>query len=131
MTPQEMVLEFHQVFGCDIDVRDEDSFTFRRHLLLEEFDELMEEFYDVFSDFRNGYGLDLTKMAKEMADLAYVLYGLAVTAGIDLDKAIQLVHKSNMTKLWPDGRPRVREDGKILKPPGHQDWDVSETVKEL
>jgi predicted HAD superfamily Cof-like phosphohydrolase len=60
---------------------------------------------------------DLVAIADALGDIAYVLYGTALTYGIDLDAVIAEVHRSNMSKLGPDGVPILREDGKVLKPP--------------
>jgi len=57
---------------------------------------------------------------KELADLVYVCYQYAANMGWDLDKALKLVHKSNLSKLDEDGRPIRREDGKILKGPNYK-----------
>jgi predicted HAD superfamily Cof-like phosphohydrolase len=54
---------------------------------------------------------------KEMADLIYVLLGTAVAMGMDIDTAFKRVHRSNMSKLGPDGKPVMRADGKVLKGP--------------
>jgi predicted HAD superfamily Cof-like phosphohydrolase len=51
--------------------------------------------------------------------------GTAVALGIHLDRAVTLVHESNMTKVWPDGRVHYREsDGKVLKPDTYQGPDM-------
>ena len=57
---------------------------------------------------------------KELADLVYVCYQYAVNMGWDLDRALKLVHKSNLSKLDEDGKPILREDGKILKGPNYK-----------
>jgi len=57
---------------------------------------------------------------KELADLVYVCYQYAVNMGWDLDKALKLVHKSNLSKLDEEGKPILREDGKILKGPNYK-----------
>jgi predicted HAD superfamily Cof-like phosphohydrolase len=49
-------------------------------------------------------------VAKELADLLYVVYGTAVAAGIDIDKVFDKVHKSNMTKST-----KKDPGGKIIK----------------
>lgn len=71
---------------------------------------------------------DRHRIAQELADLVYVAYGTALTYNIDLDRAIKEVHKSNMTKIGPHGRPVVREDGKVLKGPGYREPDMSRAV---
>lgn len=58
---------------------------------------------------------DLVAIADALADVVYVAYGAAVTYGIDLDAVISEVHRSNMSKLDEDGRPVLRDDGKVLK----------------
>jgi predicted HAD superfamily Cof-like phosphohydrolase len=58
---------------------------------------------------------DLIGIADALADIVYVVYGTALTYGIDLDSALQEVHRSNMSKLDSDGEPLIRNDGKVLK----------------
>jgi predicted HAD superfamily Cof-like phosphohydrolase len=58
---------------------------------------------------------DLVAIADALADVVYVAYGAAVTYGIDLDAVITEVHRSNMSKLDENGRPVLRDDGKVLK----------------
>jgi predicted HAD superfamily Cof-like phosphohydrolase len=38
-----------------------------------------------------------------------------VTYGIDLDQVMAEVHRSNMSKLDGNGKPLLREDGKVIK----------------
>lgn len=71
---------------------------------------------------------DRQRIAQELADLVYVAYGAALIYNIDLDRAIKEVHKSNMTKIGPHGRPVVREDGKVLKGPDYRAPDMSRAV---
>lgn len=58
---------------------------------------------------------DLIGITDALADIVYVAYGTALTYGIDLDSALQEVHRSNMSKLGSDGRALIRGDGKVLK----------------
>jgi predicted HAD superfamily Cof-like phosphohydrolase len=58
---------------------------------------------------------DLIGITDALADIVYVVYGTALTYGIDLDSALQEVHRSNMSKLGSDGAPLIRRDGKVLK----------------
>ena len=60
-------------------------------------------------------GLACGALLKELADLQYVVTGYAVTFGLPLEEAFLRVHESNLTKRDPQGRPTVREDGKVLK----------------
>lgn len=59
-----------------------------------------------------------------ICDSIYVLIGLALKMGFDLDGAFAEVHRSNMSKLGPDGKPIKREDGKILKGPNFEAPDL-------
>jgi predicted HAD superfamily Cof-like phosphohydrolase len=58
---------------------------------------------------------DLIGITDALADIVYVVYGTALTYGIDLDAALWEVHRSNMSKLGSDGTPLIRSDGKVLK----------------
>ena len=58
---------------------------------------------------------DLVGIADALADITYVVYGTALTYGIDLDSVLSEVHRSNMSKLDCNGKPIVRSDGKVLK----------------
>jgi len=49
---------------------------------------------------------------RTMADLLYVIYGTAVSYGIDMDPVFREVHRSNMSKVGG----YKREDGKWVKP---------------
>ncbi len=103
---QSMVEEFHKKF--DILVRTsptdagEDTKRLRIRLIQEEFDELKESMAEG----------NLAALAKEMADLLYVVYGTAVSYGIDMEPVFREVHRSNLSKVGG----YKREDGKWVKP---------------
>jgi predicted HAD superfamily Cof-like phosphohydrolase len=97
---------------------DEAHRTLRERLLLEEVDEL-------HAAMAAG---DLTGIAHELADVLYVLYGTALTYGIDLDEVVAAVHNSNMSRLGADGRPLVRADGKVLKGPNYRAPDIERAL---
>ena len=104
---QKMVREFHKTFGLHVaghpSVPDEKTETLRVRLIQEEFDELKEAVE----------AKHLPHVAKELADLLYVVYGTAVSYGIDVEPVFQEVQRSNMSKV---GGSR-RADGKWIKPP--------------
>lgn len=58
---------------------------------------------------------DLVGIADALADIVYVVYGTALTYGIDLNAVLREVHRSNMSKLGQDGKPMLRDDGKVIK----------------
>lgn len=115
-TPLQLVREFHKTFSHPIDIPlDNDYMKLRYNLIKEEWNELNPEIWQSMQD-----GQLTENIAKEMADLVYVIYGLAVAFGINLDEAVKRVHESNMSKLGEDGKPIFREDGKVLKGPNYQ-----------
>jgi predicted HAD superfamily Cof-like phosphohydrolase len=71
---------------------------------------------------------DLIAIADALADIVYVAYGTALTYGIDLDAVLGEVHRANMSKLGVDGRPVLREDGKVLKSERYSPPDVAAVV---
>ncbi len=92
---------------------DGDERVLRMRLLKEEFDEYNQ----------GEYNNDLENIAKELADIIYIVCGTAVSYGIPLDRVFEEVHRSNMAKLV-DGKPVRRDDGKILKPEGWTPPDI-------
>ena len=103
---QKMVLEFHEQFDIHVSptpsIPDEPTQVLRKRLIQEEFEELQEAMQEK----------DLSSIAKELADLLYVVYGTAVSLGIDMEPVFQEVHRSNMSKVGG----YKREDGKWVKP---------------
>lgn len=67
---------------------------------------------------------DLPGIAQELADCVYVLYGTALTYGIELDSVLAAVHAANMSKLGDDGAP-IMQDGKVLKGPNYVKPDIA------
>tara|TARA_R100000030_G_scaffold18421_1_gene12735 strand:+ start:3353 stop:3748 length:396 start_codon:yes stop_codon:yes gene_type:complete len=65
-----------------------------------------------------------TQIKKEAADLLYVLAGLFVDFGWDMQVIFNRVHQSNMSKLDENGKPIFREDGKILKSNRYKEADL-------
>ena len=119
MTPLEMVTEFATAMGQPVGVTlNEKLLRMRGKLIAEEAAEVNEALEFLDEELDNGAYLTASKadVAKELADLIYVTYGLAATFGIDIDEALRRTHASNMSKLGPDGKPTYREDGKVLKP---------------
>lgn len=103
---QQMVAEFHQTFDIAREaspaIPDEATRVLRVRLIQEEFDELQEALRQ----------RDTVAVAKELADLLYVVYGTAVSCGIDMKPVFREVHRSNMSKVGG----HKRADGKWVKP---------------
>jgi predicted HAD superfamily Cof-like phosphohydrolase len=110
---------------------DEDAYGqkkfFERRLkfLTEEFRETADELTDLY----NGDG-DVAKLAKELADMLYVIYGTFDLLGLPADKVFNEVHRSNMSKLGPDGLPVLRADGKVLKGPNYEEADIEAVLSQ-
>lgn len=104
---QRMVAEFHETFDIAVEtvprVPDEATRSLRVRLIQEEFGELQEALGQ----------RDAAAVAKELADLLYVVYGTAVSFGIDMEPVFREVHRSNMSKIGG----HKRADGKWVKPP--------------
>ncbi|MEG1912869.1 MAG: nucleoside triphosphate pyrophosphohydrolase family protein [Cloacibacillus sp.] len=75
-----------------------------------------EEYNELISAYAIG---DHIETLDAIADSIYVLIGLAEKLGYDLTGAFAEVHRSNMSKLGPDGKPIYRPDGKVLKGPDY------------
>lgn len=147
----EMVAQFHRTF--DLPVKYEPSMnSFRAYGELRR-DLIVEEANEFRAAVRND---DLVEAADALADLVYVVYGAAITFGLDLDAILEEVHRSNMTKLWDadlasravqhghngaasyvvvgeeDGCEVAvvyREDGKVLKPPTFEAPRIEEMLE--
>ena len=120
-----MVKEFHKVFGCNIGDESSPGFVdlfdpaLRIKLIKEEYTELVESIEQ---------NHDITEIAKELADLLYVVYGTGVSMGIDLDKVFKTVHDSNMSKLDDDDNPVYNSYGKVIKSDNYRPPNLSEVV---
>jgi predicted HAD superfamily Cof-like phosphohydrolase len=62
-------------------------------------------------------------------DSLYVIIGTAVSYGIDIERVFDEVHRSNMTKVWPDGTVHYDEHGKVLKPLTYSRADITEALR--
>lgn len=101
---QSKVLQFHQTFG--ITIADKPSLPspsdkeLRKNLILEE----AREF--VAAADKN----DIVGVADALADLLYVVYGAAITYGLDMEPIYSEIHESNMSKLWDKEALNSKDD---------------------
>ena len=106
------VLEFQRCFGHPYAEKPEmisaDRAKVRADWMLEEVREFLE------AD-------EVVEQADAMIDLMYFALGTLVEMGVKPDGLWQIVQDANMAKLWPDGKPHHREDGKTIKPPTWED----------
>jgi predicted HAD superfamily Cof-like phosphohydrolase len=103
---QQQVEQFHREFGQAIagapSKPSPETGTLRLRLIYEEADELA-------SALTNGSVVDI---ADAIGDLLYVVYGTAVSCGIDMEPITDEIHRSNMSKVGG----HTRHDGKWIKP---------------
>jgi predicted HAD superfamily Cof-like phosphohydrolase len=119
------VIDFHEVFDLP---REPLPTTHIGDTLAELRVRLLREEVEEFADATEKR--DLVGIADALADVVYVAYGSAVTYGVDLDAVIREVHRSNMSKLDADGRPVLREDGKVLKSERYRPPNVGHVIDE-
>jgi len=67
---------------------------------------------------------NLVEAADALTDLDYVVQGGMLNCGLPAPQLVAEVHRSNMSKLGPDGKPLLREDGKVLKGPNYFKPDI-------
>lgn len=142
------VVEFHETFGHPVSwsptVPDAETRRLRCALLLEEVlefctasgfvvrevevnNEVKLELFS-FDGTAEAAATSLTEAADALADIRYVTDGAALVWGIPLEKCLREVHRSNMSKTGPDGKPLLRDDGKILKGPNFTPPAIAEIL---
>lgn len=143
------VVEFHEAFGAPVAWHPthipRERQLLRLKLILEELIELADALGFVLMQSVNdvnkfeflhreagGYttSVDLVEVADALTDIRYVTDGACVEFGLPGEKLLREVHRSNMSKLGDDGKPILREDGKILKGPNFTPPDLR-TIIEL
>jgi predicted HAD superfamily Cof-like phosphohydrolase len=116
---------FHNAFGQENGKYprplDEHGFNLRHSLMQEENDEYLE------ACFKNS----LVEIADALGDQLYILCGTILRHGMQhiIEDVFNEIQASNMSKLGDDGKPVLREDGKILKGPGYFRPDLSKFIE--
>ena len=64
---------------------------------------------------------DLYEQVDAMIDVMYFALGTLVQLGVSPAEVFKVVQDANMSKLWEDGKPRFKDDGKVMKPSTWQD----------
>lgn len=119
------VAEFHKAFGQEDGkwprLLTTTEFDLRHSLMKEENDEYLEACYDK----------SLVEIADALGDQLYILCGTILRHGMQhiITDVFDEIQASNMSKLGEDGKPVLREDGKILKGPGYFRPDLSKFIK--
>ena len=110
------VKEFNEAFKINYSKKqkadlDESTIELRYRLMQEENDEYLEA----------ARKKDLVEIADALGDKLYILCGTILAHGLQ-DKIVEVfneIQRSNMSKLSAEGKPVIREDGKILKGPNY------------
>jgi predicted HAD superfamily Cof-like phosphohydrolase len=116
---------FHNAFGQENGTYprplDEHGFNLRHSLMQEENDEYLE------ACFKNS----LVDIADALGDQLYILCGTILRHGMQhiIEDVFNEIQASNMSKLGADGKPVLREDGKILKGPQYFRPDLSKFIE--
>ena len=119
------VAEFHKAFGQKDgkwpQLVSNAEYDLRHTLMKEENDEYLEA----------CYSKSLVEIADALGDQLYILCGTILKHGMQhiIEDVFNEIQASNMSKLGDDGKPVLREDGKILKGSGYFRPDLSKFIK--
>ena len=119
------VKKFHEAFGQENGTwpqnLESNETALRHKLMAEENDEYLE------ACEKNS----LVQIADALGDQLYILCGTILKHGMQhiIEDVFDEIQDSNMSKLGDDGKPVLREDGKILKGPGYFRPDLSKFIK--
>ena len=126
--PIDLIAEWHDAINqphfIDLDDDQATDLVRLRHTLIEE--ECHETLVELESAMA-GRG-NLVALAKELADLLYVVYGTAHVFDIPIEVVFKAVHESNMSKLDDNGQVIRRADGKVLKSPNYREPDINGAI---
>ena len=137
--PEDLVRQFHATYCLPVVEDGPNAARERVHMRLalvaEEFAELVGAVYGwaarerIETAFEEAYKLDdgtrdTVEVADALGDIVYVVYGMALELGIPLRDVLAEIQGSNLSKLGLDGKPILREDGKVLKGPKYHAPDI-------
>jgi predicted HAD superfamily Cof-like phosphohydrolase len=119
------VEQFHTAFGQENGKWPKnisaDEFELRHRLMSEENDEYLDACDEN----------SLVEIADALGDQLYILCGTILKHGMQhiIEDVFDEIQASNMSKLGEDGKPLLREDGKILKGPGFFKPNLAKFIK--
>lgn len=118
MTNYDKVKAFHDKFGLKgslvVKLANDTSQLMRVRLMNEELSEVVEAMTKK----------NIVELAKELADLLYVVYGTADYNGIPIDEVFNAVHESNMSKS-----EKRDVGGKIEKGDNYIEPDIAAIIR--
>jgi predicted HAD superfamily Cof-like phosphohydrolase len=118
---------FQQINGTEPVLISHEEVLLRHRLMAEENDEYVQAaIEDVASAEQRLVGI-----ADALGDQLYILCGTILKHGMQhiIEDVFAEIHRSNMSKLGPDGKPILREDGKILKGEGYFKPNLKQFIK--
>ena len=119
------VREFHEAFGqangLYVKNLTQDEFELRHRLMAEENDEYLQACRES----------NIEEIADALGDQLYILCGTILKHGLQhkIQQVFSEIHRSNMSKLDADGKPLIREDGKILKSDRYLPPDIKKILQ--
>jgi len=137
---ENMLKEFVDTFHGHKKWCEFEKIDFNEMLIREEFKEVMVAFdnYRTAEQFsvmlskdkraQQAYTDARAALLKELCDLVYVVVGAAVIHKLPFDKAFELVHKNNMSKVDEKGVPQYNDEGKLIKPANYKKVDLREIL---
>ena len=114
------VAQFHELFNQSNStaptLQPEEICYLRHSLMAEENDEYIEACAEG----------NIVGIADALGDMMYILCGTILKHGMQhvIENVFDEIHRSNLSKLDPDGNPVIRDDGKIIKGPDYQPPDI-------
>lgn len=136
------VMEFHKVFEIPYNTKPTyipEELAYLRDKLLK------EEYLEVSEELLHPHPYNMDRIAKELADLQYVLLGTIISYGLQdkFEEIFDAVHKANLSKLdaCPEAineegtcghrmcnifhrKPLKRSDGKVIKSKMYKEADI-------
>jgi predicted HAD superfamily Cof-like phosphohydrolase len=75
---------------------------------------------------------DTVEIADALGDMLYILLGTMLEHGMQdhIVRVFTEIHRSNMSKMGEDGKPILREDGKILKGPNYFRPNITKIINQ-
>lgn len=121
----QQVHTFHETFG--ITNRYQPTVEIPLETILLRYTLMREENEEYLEAARNG---DVVEVADALGDMLYILCGTILSHGMQdvIERVMDEIQASNMSKLGPDGKPIYREDGKVLKGPDYFKPDISRVL---
>lgn len=87
---------------------------------------ICKKFSNLAVDFTFARTDEQVKTALE--NIVSECYKVSGNYGVDLQKVVDEVHRSNMTKLGKDGKPIYDASGKVVKGPGYEEPRIREVL---